>query len=143
MAANKEPIFTRVPDVSTNNGTGMAQPITAAANDPTGVDADFALTHTAGDEGSFLERIRFKSHGTNVASKALVIVNNGSTPGTLTNNVFFGEVSLPATTANAAAALIEIDYPTNLPLPPGFRVYVGLGTAVAAGWTAMGIGGQY
>jgi len=59
------------------------------------------------------------------------------------NTKLYGEISLPATTASATAATADIDYPMNVALPPGWEVYCGLGTAVAAGWSVMGIGGDY
>lgn len=59
------------------------------------------------------------------------------------NNKLYGEISLPSTTASSSAATVEIDYLMNIALPPGFEVYVGLGTTVAAGWLVMGIGGDY
>lgn len=62
---------------------------------------------------------------------------------TVVNNMFYGEISLPATAIAQTAATAEIEYPMNLALPPGYRVLVGLGNAVAAGWYVMGIGGKY
>ena len=59
------------------------------------------------------------------------------------NNYFFGEVSLPATTAIATAATVDVDYPMNLALPPGYALIVGLGTTVSAGWVVTAIGGTY
>ena len=59
------------------------------------------------------------------------------------NNYFYGEISLPATAASATAATVDIDYPMNFALPPGYRIVVGLGTTVAAGWQCLAIGGQY
>jgi hypothetical protein len=59
------------------------------------------------------------------------------------NTTLMGEVSLPATTASATAATVDIDYPLNVALPPGARILVGLGTAVAAGWAVTCIGGKY
>lgn len=61
----------------------------------------------------------------------------------LNNNIFYGEVSLPATTASQTAGTVDIDYPVNFALPPGYRVIVGLGTTVAAGWMVSTIGGAY
>jgi hypothetical protein len=58
-------------------------------------------------------------------------------------NMFYGEVSLPATTATQTAATTDVDYPMNIALPPGYHVLVGLGTTVAAGWTVTAIGGAY
>jgi len=141
---NNDPIYTREGEVSNNQGTGMNQLITAAANDYTGIDADVSLVFTAdATNGSFIQRLRFKAGGTNVATVARIYINNGSTPGTATNNMFYGEVSLPATTAIATAATVDIDYPMMFALPPSFRIYVGLATAVSAGWVVTPIAGNY
>lgn len=64
-------------------------------------------------------------------------INEGSA------NFFYGEISLPATTASATAATPDIDYPLNLAVTPDMRIYVGLGTAVAAGWAVTCVGGKY
>lgn len=144
MAANTNPIFQRLGDVSTNTTTGMVQPITAAANDYTGISANYQLIFTADStSGSFIERLRLKAAGTNVASVMRIFINNGTTQTTATNNWFYGEVALPATTAIATAPTIEIDYPMGFAINPSYRIYAGLGTAVAGGWFCGAIGGPY
>lgn len=143
MAAGIDPIYTQTPDVSNNTTTGMNQLITAAANDYTGIDADVSLVFTAGANGAYVDRLRFKAGGTNTASVARIYINNGSAHTTAANNVFYGEVSLPATTAIATAATVDIDYPMDLRINAGFGIYVGLATAVAAGWVVTPVAGQY
>jgi len=144
MVANTSPIYSKFGDVSNNSGTGMNQLITLAANDYTGAGANNSLVFTAdATNGGFVQRLRFKAGGTNVASVMRIFLNNGAVPTTATNNCFYGEVSLPATTAIATAATSEIDYMMNFALPAGFRIYVGLGTAVAAGWVCTPIAGEY
>lgn len=144
MPANIEPIYTRKGQVANNGTTGMNQLITTAATDYTGIDADTSLVFTAdATNGSFVQRLRFKAGGTNVATVARVYINNGSAPTTATNNTFFGEISLPATTASNTVATIDVDYPINIALPAGFRLYVGLATAVAAGWVVTPVAGDY
>jgi hypothetical protein len=143
MAANTDPIYTLEPEVANNGTTGMNQLITAAANDYTGIDADVSLVFTAGANGSFVQRLRFKAGGTNVATVARIYINNGSSPGTATNNLFYGEISLPATTASATVATVDLDYPMNFAIPATFRIYVGLATAVAAGWVVTPVAGNY
>jgi hypothetical protein len=59
------------------------------------------------------------------------------------NTKLYGEVALPAMTAAPAAATVDIDYQMNIALPPGWEVYVGLGTTVAAGWVVTAIAGDY
>ena len=143
MPANTDPIYTLTPEVANNGTTGMNQLITAAATDYTGIDADTSLVFTAGADGSYIQRLRFKAGGTNVATVARIYINNGSAPTTASNNTFYGEVSLPATTAIATAATVDIDYPMGFASPGGFRIYVGLATAVAAGWVVTPIAGNY
>ena len=138
--ANPNPIFSRVGNVG---GIGSTT-LTTAAADYTGISANNILIFTADStNGGFVQRVRFKAIGTNTASVARVYINNGSTSGTATNNVFYGEVSLPGTTAITTAATVDVDYPMNFALPPGYKLYVGLGTTVAAGWVASVIAGAY
>lgn len=143
MAANTAPIYTLTPDVSNNNGTTVGAAMTTATGDYTGVSGNHILEHTAGTNGSRVMKLRFKALGTNIATVARIYLNNGSTNGTASNNTFFGEVSLPATTATNTAGTVDIDYPMDIALPAGWRIYVGLATTVAAGWTCTVVAGQY
>lgn len=145
MAANTAPIFSKLGDVSSNASTTMAPTFTTAAADYTGATATHnKLVFTAdATNGGFIQRLRFKAIGTNTASVARIFLNNGSANTTAANNSFYGEVTLPATTAIATAATVEIDYPMNFALPAGFTIYVGLGTTVAAGWVCVPIAGKY
>lgn len=143
MPGNIDPIYSRIGDVSTNGSTGMPVHVVTATADYTGVSANHVLIHTAGSNGSFVQRIRCTAEGTNTASVLRIYLNNGSSNTTATNNAFIGQVSLPATTAINTAATVEIDYPLNIALPAGFRIYVGVGTTVAAGWMCVCIAGQY
>lgn len=142
--SNKQPIYTLGGDNSVDSSTTMASTFTTAAADYTGATATHnKLVFTAGANGSYVQRLRFKAIGTNTASVARIFINNGSTNATAANNVFYGEVSLPATTAIATAATVEIDYPMEFALTPNFRIYVGLGTTVAAGWVCFAVAGEY
>lgn len=144
MPGNSEPIYTRVGDLSRDGSTGMASTLTTATGDYTGASANHQLVFTADPtNGGYVQRLRFTATGTNTASVARIYINNGSANTTASNNSFFGQVSLPATTAINTAATVEIDYPMNLALNPGFRIYVGLGTTVAAGWVCVAVGGKY
>lgn len=143
MAINTAAPFTRQGDFSADSGTAMSGTLTTAAADYTGISANHALVHTAGADGSFVRAVVLKALGTNVASVARVYINNGSAQTTATNNVFVDEITLPATTATNAAATTPIVLPLNVQLQAGWRIYVGLGTTVAAGWRPSVIAGQY
>lgn len=143
MPGNSDPIYSRIGDTSANGTTGMPVHAITATGDFTGVSANHVLIHTAGTNGSYVQRIRCKAEGTNTASVLRVYINNGSTNATATNNAFYGEISLPATTLINTSSTVDVDYPMNVALPSSFRIYVGLGTTVAAGWMCSAIAGQY
>jgi hypothetical protein len=136
MVANTAPIFTDIPNI------GFAPAITAAntAKDGTGtVD----LVFTAGADGAFLQKLKIRPKGTNVATVLRVFLNNGATPTTATNNMLYDEIGLPATTNTETAAIVGLELAMNLALPAGWRVYVTLGTAVAGGYSVTAVGGNY
>jgi hypothetical protein len=137
MPANTAPIFTINPDIQ------WVDAITAANTTKDLTSGTIYLAFTAGANGSFVQRIRFRTLGTNVASVARVWINNGSTTGTAANNTLWDEISLPATTVTETAAQSNYELPLNFALPIGYTIYVTLGTAVAAGWDAIVIGGDY
>lgn len=137
MPGNTSPIFSKVARVEWAGG------ITAAntAKDGTGtVDTVFTADAT---NGSYLQKLNVRPKGTNVASVLRVFLNNGATNATATNNVLIAELSLPATTLSEVAALSGNELALNIPVPPGFRVQVTLGTAVAGGYAVAGFGGDY
>jgi hypothetical protein len=141
MAGNTTPIFSRIGAIG---GIGSTTLATVSAADYSGVGAQNILVFTSdATNGGFVQRVRLKAIGTNVATVARIYINNGSTNGTAANNVFYGEISLPATTAATTAATVDIDYPLNIALPAGYKLYVGLGATVAAGWVVSVIAGAY
>ena len=141
MAGNATPIFSRVGSIS------LGSAITAVVTDYLGTGANNVVLNYTADatNGGFVQRIRFKAAGTNAVSVARIYFNNGSTNATATNNTFYGEISLPATTGSTTAATVDIDYPINVALPPGYKIVVGISatTTLANGWVPTVIAGQY
>jgi len=147
MPANTLQLFTGVPNC------GFSAAITAAntAKDGTGTTS---LIFTANATyGSRVDRIRAQALGTNVASVARIFINNGGSPATASNNVLYANFSLPATTGTETAGLVPAEVPNNativdstafpIALPPGYRIYVCIGTAVASGWQFVATGGDF
>jgi len=138
MAANTTPIFSRLGDTQWVTGV-LAQNTTTDLTSGT-----IYLVFTAdATEGGYIQRIRFRPLGTNIATVARVWINNGSATGTAANNILWDEISVAATTASNTAALANYELPLNFALPAGYRIYVTLGTAVAAGFAVTVIGGKY
>ena len=144
MAQNTQAVFIKKGNLTANGGTTMVAGMVTATADFTGVSANHVLAFTAdATNGSYIKRIKFKATGTNTASVARIYLNNGSANTTATNNQFIGEISLPATTLINTAATTEIEFPMEMMIPPGFRIYIGLGTTVAASWIPTCVGGDY
>ena len=78
---------------------------------------------------------------TTVSTETAAVGTRNSLSGSLLNNLFFGEISLPATTATTST--VDVEYPINMALPPGYRIIDGFGTTVAAGWFITAYGGDY
>jgi hypothetical protein len=137
MAANTAPIFSIAGDVQW--GTTVLNTLNTA-KDGTGTVLN---VFTADVEGAFVQRIRFRAAGTNIATVARVFINNGSTNATAANNILYDEITLAATTISEVSALPVYELPLNFALPAGYVLNVTLGTTVAAGYFVSVIGGKY
>jgi hypothetical protein len=84
-------------------------------------------------EGGIVNFIRARPMGTNALSVARLFINNGSTTGTATNNALIDELVLAATTNIETAAIAGTQFAGPYVLPPGYRLYITVGTAVT-GW---------
>jgi hypothetical protein len=164
MPVTATPIFVQTPNVGANNATlSLAMTNTKAfdgteAATTTTTNA-MVLVFTAGANGSRIDQVtcRFAStngataSGTSSASLIRFWINNGAANTTATNNIFFGEVAMAATSVTAlGTSVLTVNYLTlptgGLNLPAGYRLYAG--STVAAGGTNIAfavnaIGGDY
>jgi hypothetical protein len=138
MPANTSPIFSIAGEAQWSSGA-----ITAANTTTDLTSGTIYAIFTGGTNGSYVQRIRFRHLGTNVATVARVWINNGSTTGTAANNTLWDEITLAANTLSQTAAAINYELPFGFALPAGYVIYVTLGTGVAAGFRATIIGGDY
>jgi hypothetical protein len=138
MAANTAPIFSLLGDIEWG-----ATAITTAntAKDGTGTVLNVFTADAV--NGGFVQRIRFRAAGTNIATVARVFINNGSANSTPANNILWDEITLAASTLSEVAALSVYELPLNFALPPGYTLNVTIGTTVAAGYYVSVIGGKY
>lgn len=138
MAAGTSPIYTRTPDVQWIGAVSAANTTKDLTSGTT------YLVWTADTaEGGRLEKLKIRPLGTNVATVIRVWINNGGATGTASNNILFYEYTLVATTVSEVAAQADIELALGISLDPIYRVYVTLGTVVAAGFAVTGVGGKY
>lgn len=139
MPASNAPVFP-LPPTTTNIPTGKTIATANTAVDGTGT---VVTVFTAGAIGARLDYIKFWALGTNVATVARVFLNNGSTNATAGNNTMIGQITLPPTTLNNAAALAEQVLNLDISIPAGYVVNIVIGTTVAAGYAITAFGGDY
>ena len=139
MPANTSPIFTLTPKIQ------WADAMTSANTTKDLTSGTIYPVFTGGTNGSYVQRIRFRTLGTNLAATVgRIWINNGGATNTLTNNNLWDEITLPATTNSEVSAQSTFELPLNFSLPANYIIYVTLGTAPnAAGWDATIIGGDY
>jgi hypothetical protein len=148
MAKNFNPRYTIAGSNGSDSGTTMAPTLTTAAADYTGISANNKLVFTAdATNGSRLVGVHCEAVGTNTQSVLRVYVNNGSANTTAANNSLVGKVTLLGTTASNTVAEPSVDFMFAggvCDLEPGFCIYAGLATTVAAGWVVTPIlGGDF
>lgn len=148
-APNAVPIYSRVGDIQWSltdaDAPLTAGPLKTANTAMDGTGTMITIFTADATNGGRVDRVVFRAVGTNVATVARIFVNNGSTSSTA-NTALISEVTLPATTASAVAALADVTVSTTpfpLVLPPGYKLMVTLGTTVAAGYKITAIGGRY
>lgn len=139
---NTLPIFSKVGDIQ------WIESATAANNTIDLTSGTSYLIATAdATNGGWVREVRVKvSPANNSAATVLRLwINNGSSTGTSANSALFSEISLGATTATATGALPDFSFGLNLALPPGYRLYATMGTAVGGSCelTLVAIMGKY
>jgi hypothetical protein len=160
MAVTATPVFTQTVNVGALNAiVSTAMTNTKAFDGTETAGTPLALVFTAGADGARIDQVMCRLASTNGAtasgtSAATVVrfwINNGSANTTAGNNIFLGEVAIPATAVTALGTSALTTYPLTLPtnglnIPATYRIYGGL--TVAAGGTNIAIamsafGGNY
>jgi hypothetical protein len=141
-APNTEPVFTRVADIQ------WVENITAANTTFDLTSGTSYLAYTAdATNGGYVTRARIKANPTNNFAATVVRfwLNNGAATTTAANSALIGELTFAATTASANTAQIDHDFPLGIAMPPGYRIYVTIGTAPTspAKMTVTVFGGKY
>ncbi len=137
MPANTSPIYTLEPDIQ------WGPTVLTSANTAKDGTGTVLTAFTAGANGGFVQKIRFRAAGTNVATVARVFINNGSTNATAANNILYEDITLPATSNSETAQLLNQEIALNIALPAGYKINVTIGTTVSAGYYVTVIGGKY
>lgn len=138
MAANTNPIFSRLAD-----DQWIGAVVTANTTKDLTAGTIYLVFTADATEGGYVDKLIVQPLGTNVATVMRVWLNNGATTGTAANNTLIKDVTLAATTNSEVAAIGNTEIALGFALPAGYRIYVTIGTGVAAGFGVTAIGGKY
>jgi hypothetical protein len=149
MAANTSPIYSiagHIESAVSNNAGTMAGPTANTSTDGSGT---LIKIFTAGTNGSYIQKIRFRpvaaSAGSVAATVCRVFISNSATTST-TATWLYDEITLPAVTMSNTAASSVFELPMNFALPTGQYLFVTFGTSTGttpSGYSIVVIAGDY
>jgi hypothetical protein len=138
VAANTSPIYSRLGDIQ------WIPAVTTANTSKDLTSGTIYLVFTAdATNGGYVDKVVWQPDGSNVATAGRIWLNNGAATGTAANNCLLKDVTLPLTTNSEVAAIGNTEVTLGLMLPVGYKLYVTIGTTVAAGFHVAAIGGKY
>jgi hypothetical protein len=145
MPANTSPIYSIVgatDSVAANNSGLVVGPTANTALDGSGT---LYKAFTAGANGSYIQKIRFRPVGSPAATVARVFISTSTTT-SATNTWLYDEITLPAVTLSQTAASSVFELPLNFAIDPNYLLYVTFGTSTGAagtGYSVVTIAGDY
>jgi len=145
MPANTSPIYSIVGDVDSvaSNESGLVVGPTANTSQ-TGTGTLYKA-FTAGANGSYVQKIRFRPVGSPAATVCRVFISTSTTTNA-TNTWLYDEITLPAVTVSQTAASSVFELPLNFALDPTYLLYVTFGTSTGSagtGYSVVVIAGDY
>jgi hypothetical protein len=145
MPANTSPIYSITGDIQSvaqNNSGLVVGPTANTALDGSGTNYKL---FTAGANGSYVQKIRFRPVGSPAATVCRVFISSSTTTST-TNTWLYDEITLPATTLSQTAASSVFELPMNFALNANYLLYVTFGTSTGAagtGYSVVCVAGDY
>lgn len=145
MPANTSPIYSivgAVDSVATNNAGLVVGPTANTAQDGSGT---LYKAFTAGANGSYIQKIRFRPVGSPAATVCRVFISTSTTT-SATNTWLYDEITLPAISLSQTAATSVFELPINVALDPNYLLYVTFGTSTGSagtGYSVVTIAGDY
>lgn len=145
MPANTSPIYSIAGDVTSvaaNNSGLVVGPTANTAQDGSGT---LYKAFTAGANGSYVQKMRFRPVGSPAATVCRVFISSSTTT-SATATWLYDEITLPAVTVSQTAASSVFELPMNFALPANYLLYVTFGTSTGSagtGYSVVTVAGDY
>jgi len=150
MPANTSPIYSISGNISSSASNNSGAVVGPTANTATDGSGTLSKIFTAGANGSYVQKIRFRPVGTSgtsavAATLARVFISSSGTTST-TATWLYDEITLPAVTLSITGASSVFELPENFALPAGYSLWVTFATSTGAtgiGYSVVVIAGDY
>ena len=145
MAANTAPIYSIAGDVNSVAALNSGLVVGPTANTAQDGSGTLYKAFTAGTNGSYLQKIRFRPVGSPAATVCRVFISSSTTT-SATVTWLYDEITLPAVTVSQTAASSVFELPLNFALPASYLLYVTFGTSTGStgtGYSVVTIAGDY
>jgi len=145
MPANTAPIYSivgAVDSVASNNSGLVVGPTANSGLDGTGT---LYKAFTAGTNGSYVQKVRFRPVGSPAATVCRVFISSSTTT-SATATWLYDEITLPAVSLSQTSATSVFELPINVALDPSYLLYVTFGTSTGSsgtGYSIVTIAGDY
>jgi hypothetical protein len=145
MPANTSPIYSivgAVDSVATNNSGLVVGPTANTALDGSGT---LYKAFTAGTNGSYVQKMRFRPVGSPAATVCRIFISSSTTT-SATATWLYDEITFPTVTLSQTAASSVFELPLNFALDPSYLLYVTFGTSTGStgtGYSIVTIAGDY
>jgi hypothetical protein len=145
MPANTSPIYSIAGDVQSvayNNSGLIVGPTANTALDGSGT---LYKLFTAGANGSYIQKVRFRPVGSPAATVCRIFISSSTTT-SATNTWLYDEITLPSTTLSQTAATSVFELPLNFALNASYLLYETFGTSTGSsgtGYSIVCIAGDY
>ena len=145
MAANTAPIYSIAGDVNSVAALNSGLVVGPTANTAQDGSGTLYKAFTAGTNGSYVQKIRFRPVGSPAATVCRVFISSSTTT-SATVTWLYDEITLPAVTVSQTAASSVFELPLNFALNASYLLYVTFGTSTGStgtGYSIVTIAGDY
>ena len=145
MAANTAPIYSIAGDVNSVAALNSGLVVGPTANTAQDGSGTLYKAFTAGTNGSYVQKIRFRPVGSPAATVCRVFISSSTTT-SATATWLYDEITLPAVTVSQTTASSVFELPLNFALNASYLLYVTFGTSTGStgtGYSIVTIAGDY
>ena len=145
MAANTAPIYSIAGDVNSVAALNSGLVVGPTANTAQDGSGTLYKAFTAGANGSFVQKMRFRPVVSPAATVCRVFISSSSTT-SATVTWLYDEITFPALSVSQTAASSVFELPMNFALPANYLLYVTFGTSTGStgtGYSIVTIAGDY